>query len=53
MIDDSKDVSGGLSNEDGDELYNEALNVVKSEGKASTVFYKENYKLGTIELQEL
>ena len=45
-IDDSKDVSGGLSNEDGDELYNEALNIVKSEGKASTSFLQRKLQIG-------
>ena len=34
-------------------LYQTALEIIKSEGKASTSFYKENYKLDIIELLEL
>ena len=38
---------------DKDELYQSALQLVKNEGKASTSFFKENFKLDIIELQEL
>ena len=43
----------GTSEGEEDELYNEAINIVKSEGKASTSFYKENYKLDITEQLEL
>ena len=36
-----------------DELYNKAVDLIKTEGKASTSFYKENYKLDITEQQEL
>ena len=33
------------SNGDKNELYQRALEIIQSEGKTSTSFYKENYKL--------
>ena len=36
-----------------DELHDKAVNIIKTEGKASTSFYKENYKLDITGLQEL
>ena len=45
--------SGGISDENGDELYNEAINIVRSEGKLPPVFYKGNYRLATTEQPEL
>jgi hypothetical protein len=38
---------------DKDELYQQALEIIRSEGKAQHLFYKENFKLDTIEQQEL
>ena len=35
-----------VSEGDGDELYNEAINIVKSEGKASTSFLQRKLKIG-------
>ena len=35
-----------VSNEDGDELYEEAINLVKSEGKASTSFLQRKLQIG-------
>ena len=50
---DEKDVKLNDKDDDSkDELYNAALEIVKSEGKASTSFCKENYKLDIIEQQE-
>ena len=36
----------GVSSENGDELYNEAINIVKSEGKASTSFLQRKLQIG-------
>ena len=38
--------SGGISDENGDELYNEAINIVRSEGKASTSFLQRKLQIG-------
>ena len=35
-----------ISDEEGDELYNEAINIVKSEGKASTSFLQRKLQIG-------
>ena len=35
-----------VSEGDGDELYNEAINIVKSEGKASTSFFQRKLQIG-------
>ena len=40
------------SAEDEDNLYQKAVEIIKAEGKASTSFFNENYKLDTIELLE-
>ena len=34
------------ADENGDELYNEAINIVKSEGKASTSFLQRKLQIG-------
>ena len=39
--------------DDEDELFNQAVEIIKTEGKASTSFYRENFKSVTIELLEL
>ena len=50
---DEKEAGGGSADEsEKDELYNTAVEIIKTEGKASTSFYKENYKLGIIAQQE-
>ena len=38
---------------DEDELYLKHVEIIKTEGRLQQVFYKENYKLGIIEQQEL
>ena len=35
-----------ISDEEGDELYNEAINIVKTEGKASTSFLQRKLQIG-------
>ena len=42
----SSEGPGSIDNEEGDELYNEALNIVKSEGKASTSFLQRKLQIG-------
>ena len=42
----SSESPGLVSNEDGDELYEEAINLVKSEGKASTSFLQRKLQIG-------
>ena len=49
---DERDEGASLSNDNKDELYETAVGIIKSEGKASTSFCNENYKLVIIELQE-
>ena len=50
---DEKEISGGTaSNGDKDELYETALEIIKSEGKASTSFLQRKLKLVIIEQQE-
>ena len=53
-LSDKNNKSLGDNGEDGqlDDLYETALEIVKSEGKASTSFCRENCKLAIIELQE-
>ncbi len=50
---DEKEIGDNQNLGDKDELYQQALEIIKSEGKASTSFYKENFKLVTTERQEL
>ena len=38
---------------DKDELYQQALEIIRSEGKASTSFLQRKLQIGTIEQQEL
>ena len=38
--------TNNILNDDGDELYNEAINIVKSEGKASTSFLQRKLQIG-------
>ena len=38
--------SNSISRGEGDELYNEAVNIVKSEGKASTSFLQRKLQIG-------
>ena len=50
---DEKELSEGSKNlGDKDELYQAALDIIKSEGKALHHFYRESYKLDIIEQQE-
>ena len=42
----SLDENTNVSEGDGDELYNEAINIVKSEGKASTSFLQRKLQIG-------
>ena len=50
---DEKEIGDIKNQSDKDELYQQAIDLIRSEGKASTSFYKENFKLVTIEQQEL
>ncbi len=45
-ISNTTEVTGSNSDENGDELYDEAINIVKSEGKASTSFLQRKLQIG-------
>ncbi len=45
-VSNSLDENTNVSEEEGDELYNEAINIVKSEGKASTSFLQRKLQIG-------
>ena len=45
-VSNSLDENTNVSEGDGDELYNEAINIVKSEGKASTSFLQRKLQIG-------
>ena len=53
VLSNASDNDSGISEGEEDELYNEAVNIVKSEGKLQPAFYKESYKLGITEQLEL
>ena len=50
---DEKEIGDSQNQGDKDELYQSALEIIRSEGKAQPLFYKENFKLDTIEQLEL
>ena len=45
-IDSNSEVGSNISEGEGDELYNDAINIVKSEGKASTSFLQRKLQIG-------
>jgi S-DNA-T family DNA segregation ATPase FtsK/SpoIIIE len=49
---DEKEIGDVQSQGDKDELYQSALEIIKSEGRLQLHFYRESFKLGTIELLE-
>ena len=50
---DEKEIGKNENQGEKDELYQQALEIIKSEGKLQHRFYKENFKLVIIEQQEL
>ena len=50
---DEKEIGENKNQGEKDDLYNQAVDIIRAEGKASTSFYRENFKLAIIELQEL
>ena len=46
VLSNASDNDSGISEGEGDELYNEAVNIVKSEGKASTSFLQRKLQIG-------
>ena len=46
FLSNASDNDSGISEGEGDELYNEAVNIVKSEGKASTSFLQRKLQIG-------
>ena len=53
FVDEKEMNNKSKSDGDKDELYQTAVEIIKSEGKASTSFFKENYKLVIIEQQKI
>ena len=45
-VSNSSEDDGNISTGESDELYNEAINIVKSEGKASTSFLQRKLQIG-------
>ena len=50
---DEKEIGDNQNQGEKDELYQQALEIIRSEGKASTSFLQRKLQIGTIELQEL
>ena len=49
--DSNNDNDPGINSSEKDELFQQAVVLIKAEGKASTSFYKESYRSDIIELQ--